>query len=260
MNFGQADSEALADNRGIVPDEQAKNIRRLRVAEMWERYDSVVIGPGASDKSKGWFNTWADFAGADVLQWFSGRDTNAGPAFVNQTTERTDWAQDFYYTRIEFISPPGMADIETEPNDAQITPTLFAQQFPTQMSIKIVMSDADEIAKAPANHFPAGHGVTNPIISAAAAPSVIAGGQGDPHISNGWRWPDPVMLAAKAKVTVIGGIDAPLRAMLSNLPGPGYKNIPIGDGEVHAMPNWYVIKVTHGGPRYLQLRGARSSA
>ena len=126
MSFGQADSEALADSRGIVPPEKANSIRDLRVANMWERYDSVVIGPTAASKSKGWFDTWKDFAAADQIQWFSGRDTNAGPAFVNQLTERTDWAQDLYYTKIEYIAPPGMADLETDNNDAQIVPTLFA--------------------------------------------------------------------------------------------------------------------------------------
>lgn len=258
--FGQADTESLADSRGIIPADRAEQIRELRVAEMWERYDSVVIGPGASSKSKGWFESWRDFASADNLQWFSGRDTNAGPAFVNQNTERTDWAQDLYFTRIEFISPPGISDIETDSNDAQIMPTLFAQQFPSQISIRVVMSDSDEIAKAPANHFPGGHGVTNPIISSASSPSVLAGAQGEPHVSNGWRWPEPVMLAAKAKITVVGGIDAPLRSMLTALSGPGYKRIPNGQGGFVQMPNWYVIKITHAGPRYLQLRGARSSA
>jgi hypothetical protein len=68
------------------------------------------------------------------------------------------------------------------------------------------------------------------------------------------------MLAAKAKLTVRGSIDAPLRAMLASLPGPGAKRIPIGNGQYYEMPNWYGIRISFWGPRYLQMRGARSSS
>lgn len=261
MNFGQdVNLDALADSRGVIEKTAAARIRQIRSAEMWDRYDSIVIGPGASDKSRGWFDTWEDFANADQLEWFSGRDTAAGPAYTNQNTERTDWAQDLYQTRIEFIAPPGLGDLETDVNDGQTLPILFTQQFPNQISIKVVLADSDEIARAPASHFPAGIGGAYPSVYGAAAPGAIGAPNGDPHISNAWKWPDPIMLAAKAKLTVRGSIDAPLRGLLAAMAGPGYKDMPDGKGGIKQMPNWYTIRISHWGPRYLQIRGARSSA
>jgi hypothetical protein len=258
--YGQAEIDALADDRGVVPADAAAAIRKMRVAEMWTRYDSVVIGPGASGKSRGWFESWADFASADQLEFFSGRSSNAGAAYTNQNTERTDWAQDLFQTRIEFDAPPGLSDLETDPNDGQTMPILFTQQFPDQMATRIILAESDEIAKAPARFFPAGLGGAYGQVFGAGSPGVIGGSNGEPHISNAFIWPDPILLAAKAKLTVRMGIDAPLRSFLQNIAGPGYKEIPDGKGGVRRMANWYVIRVSHWGPRYLQLRGARSSA
>ena len=36
--------------------------------------------------------------------------------------------------------------------------------------------------------------------------------------------------------------------------------VPDGAGGTVELPNWYIIRITMRGPRYLQLRGARSSA
>ena len=260
MRLGQAEIDAATDGRGVIASAVASQIRELRAAEQWERVDSIVIGDGAANRSRGWFNTWVDFANADRLQWFSGRDTAVGESYVNQQTERTDWAQDLFQTMVEFIPPVGLAAIEEDNNDAEITPLIFAQLLPNQLALRVVLADSDEIAKAPATHFPAGVGLAQAQISALNAPGVLPGVNGDPHISNGWKWPEPVMLAAKAKITVYGTVDDPVRAMFRQLPGPGFKLIPDGQGGQIRMPNWYTIKITHRGPRYLQLRGARSSA
>ena len=260
MRLGQDEIDAATDSRGVIAADMAAKIRGMRAAEQWERIDSIVVGEGAANRSRGWFNTWADFANADRLQWFSGRDTAVGESYVNQQTERTDWAQDLDQTTVEFLPPPGLGSIESDNNDADITPILFGQVLPNQLALRVVLADSDEIAKAPAAHFPAGFGTAFPFIAGAGAPTVIAGTNGDPHVSNGWKWPEPVMLAAKAKITVFGTLDDPLRAALRTLPGPGAKLIPDLAGGVIRMPNWYTIKITHRGPRYLQLRGARSSA
>lgn len=256
--FGE--QEVIADGRGVIDKASAASIRDLRAAEMWDRYDSIVIGPGAALRSRGWFNNWVDFAGADQLEWFSGRDTAAGPAYTNQTTERTDWAQDLYQTRIEFLTPPGIGDLETDENDAQFTPLWFSTVFPNQISIRVVLAESDEIMRGPAAHFPAGLGGAYPLVAGAGAPTTVGSSNGEPHVSNAWKWPDPIMLAAKAKLTVRGSIDAPLRALLGAMAGPGNKLVPDGQGGFIEVPNWYVIRVSNWGPRYLQIRGARSSA
>jgi hypothetical protein len=257
--YGQ-EPEATADSRGVVPADAAASIRAMRAAEMWTRYDTVMIGKGASLRSRGWFESWQDFANADQLEWFSGRDTAAGSAWVNQLTERTDWAQDLYQTRIEFVTPPGLGDLETDSNDALITPALFTQMFPSLIAIRVVLADSDEIMRAPATFYPAGLGPAYGALGAPAAQTTFGATNGEPHISNSFVWPSPIMLAAKAKLTVRGSIDAPLRAMLASLPGPGAKRIPIGNGQYYEMPNWYGIRISFWGPRYLQMRGARSSS
>lgn len=259
MSFGQ-DMEVLEDNRGVIQKDSAAQIRQMRAAEMWDRYDSVVCGENSALRSRGWFNSWQDFANADQLEWFSGRDTAAGSAYVNQNTERTDWAQDLYFTRIEFVTPPGLGDLETDPNDAVTTPTLFTQQFPNQIAIRVILAESDEIMRAPAAHYPAGLGAAYPLIAGAASPTALGAPNGEPNINNSFKWPDPIMLAAKAKLTVRGQIDAPLRALLQGIGGPGSKQIPDGAGGFVETPNWYTIRISHWGPRYLQIRGARSSA
>ena len=114
--------------------------------------------------------------------------------------------------------------------------------------------------RAPAAHYPAGLGPAYGLVSGASAPTALGGTNGEPHISNSFMWPDPVMLAAKAKLTVRGSIDAPLRSFLSKLDGPGTKQVPDGKGGFVTIDNWYVIRISHWGPRYLQLRGGRSSS
>jgi len=42
MSYGQ-ELEALADSRGIIPADAAEKLRALRSAEMWVRYDSIVV-------------------------------------------------------------------------------------------------------------------------------------------------------------------------------------------------------------------------
>lgn len=251
--------EAVGDKRGIVPPAEAEQFRRARVAEQWERYDTICIGPGARDRDDGWFNTWADFAAADQLEWFAGRSTNVGRSYTNQTSERTDFAQDFYQTNIEWIAPIGLGQFQQNQNDAQIIPLLFLHDLPNQMAFSMIMADADEIAVAPGSHFPAAFGVTDSFMAGLASPATLAGNQGDTHVSNSWKWPEPIMLAAKSRQVMRARIDQPVRNLLASIPGPDNLLVPAGEANV-PYPNWYKIRITHRGPRYLQLRGARSSA
>ena len=262
--YGQDDANPeTSDGRGLVPEQVANNIRRLRAQEQWERYDSISIGPGSGALSRGWFDTWQDFAQAEELQWFSGRGSNVGQSYTNQNTERTDWAQDIYQVTVQFITPPGISDLESNSNDVLNLPLLFQQLFPSQLHLRITLAESDDITSVPADHMPAGFGTSYPLVASAAAPVVSAGNNGEPIVSNTWKFPNPVMLAAKSKITVRGRIDSPIRQMFANISGPGSKILPTGfapPNDTYELPNRYVIKVTMRGPRYLQLRGARSSA
>lgn len=259
--YGQDEIEIHPDGRGVIPQVEADQIRKLRAEEQWERFDSVVIGQTAAEQSRGWFNTWNQFSSAQQLRWFSGRDPGVGSAFTNQFSERSDWAQDFHQVTCEFIAPPGFSDIENDQNDALITPMMFAQMLPQYLNLQVVLSDSDSIAQAPASHFPAGFGTSYPLVSGASAPTVFAGNNGEPVVSNSWKFPSPVMLAAKSSIRIEGEISQPLRAALQAMAGPGSKNIPTANPqEPFQLANFYIIRITLRGPRYLQLRGARSSA
>lgn len=259
--YGQTEPGVPAvDARGVVPFDEAARLRGARAREQWERVDSIVIGEGATNTSRGWFNTWQDFASADKLQWFSGRDSNVGASYTNQDGERTDWAQDIYDISVQFIAPPGVGDLETDANDVLNTQMLYGMLM-NQLSLKVILSESDSIANAPADHFPAGFGISYPLQSSQATPVTVLGNNGEPVVGNTWKFPTPIMLAAKSRITVEGRIDNPVKSTFRAIGGPGAKLIPTGvQGQFVRHPNYYTIKITCRGPRYLQLRGARSSA
>lgn len=252
----------MPDKRGVLDQSELAELRRLRVGELWERTDTIAIGEGASDAAPGWFETWAAFAAASANEfvWFNGRGTSAPKALVNQLTERTDWAQTIEQTLIEFVAPPGQSDIESDPNDGFFSPQMFVSILPQFMPFRLRLAESDDMTLSPGSHFPSGFGTSYASTDGAAAPSAIPGAQGEPVITQGWHWREPITLAAKANIAMIAMINDPLRTFLAGLPGPGSKLVPDGDGGVIELPNWYFIRITMRGPRYLQLRGARSSA
>ena len=250
----------MPDKRGLLSPEEMAKIRKMRVGEQWERIDSIVIGPGARDVDDGWFNTWEEFSEADELVLFQGRSSNVGKSLSNQQTERTDWAQTIHQTLCEYVSPTGFTDLETDVNDGFFSPQMFVQMLPNFMNWKVTLAESDDMTLAPGSHYPSGFGAAYGLTDGAAAPSAYGGSQGEPVISQGWKWPEPLQLAAKSSIAVRGKIDQPFRRFLGNLPGPGMKQVPDGEGGVVELENWYVIRWTHRGPRWLQIRGARSSA
>lgn len=278
MPYGQEEitrAENAAQGNRRVPPDVAKIIRETRVAEQWVRYDSVVIGPGANQLDDGWFDSWADFANADSIVWFTKRSSNVGRAYTNQGTERTDWAQDFYQTGIEFFAPAGFGEREREVLDAVIMPSLFVRELPNRMPFEITIADSDQVALFPGAHGPSGFGTTGVEASQAPAPLFVPGQQGDAHVSNTWKWPEPIMLPAQGRIRVSARVDQPIRGLLAQLDGcPGHKQLPpcgiqpagtsgpAGNTPPTFLeyPNWYVIRVFFRGPRYLQIRGARSAA
>jgi hypothetical protein len=269
--YGQADENGIVPSNAktieelpavgnrLTPPAVEQLIRDTRSAEQWERYDSVVVGPGARETSKGWFNSWSELAAADRIVFFNGRDSNVGAAYTNQTSERADWAQLIQQAMVEFIPVPGFSDLESDPNDGQSMPILFQQQLTNMMSFRFTLSDSDEIALAPGSHFPAGVGASGGSVDGSASPVGIGGSNGLPYNKNSWQWPHPIGLAAKSKITISGRIDNPFKAMLQNVTGPGTKSLPKLGGGFAELPNWYIIRVTLRGPRFLQLRAARSA-
>lgn len=273
--YGQEiDAEAAAGgdvsiSRGRVPPGLAQRIRNSRVAEQWTRYDSIVVGPGARDLDNSFFNDFREFVEADVLTWFSSRGTNVGQSLVNQNTEREDWAQDIYQTGIEFLAPTAFGDDVQSAGEAGPLQTMFVKELPKYMPFDIQIGNTDTIALFPGNHAPPGFGVTNQFANSSPAVVFDAGSQGDAHVSNSWKWPEKIMLPAQAKLTVRAQVNSPLREFLRGLPFgvPGIQSIPFTGFDENGNPisidvpfkNWFVIRIFMRGPRYLQLRGARSA-
>lgn len=259
----QAAKEALQSD-APVRGEIADWVRHTRSREQWERYDTIVVAQGANARDDGWFNTWADFAQASQIEWFKGRSSSVGESYTNQSRERTDFAQDFYQLGIEFIAPVGSADLQSDQLDAQFFPLFFTQELPQAMMFEIQVAQSDTILKIPGSHAPGGVGPAGMVLDQSTGPTVIPGTNGQAFISNVWKWPEPILIPAKGSISVKATIDNPAKTFLTNYTAcPGVKNVPMcppdPNGATIALPMEYKIRVTNRGPRYLQLRGARSA-
>lgn len=265
----QPDITSKAGPRGTIPSDLAAAIRRTRAAEQWQRYDTIVVGPGAQNQTRGWYNDFASFAQADELTWFNGREANIGLAYSNQRTERYDFAQDLYQFGAEFYAPTGFAEYERS-TEAQFLVDLWTKELPARMAFRVQIADTDNVLQIPAPHAPPGIGRTGAFGNDAPAPMFDGGTMGVPHVSNSWKWPEPLMIPAKGLVTVSARVDDPLRSFMQQLAAfPGSKSIPVpvaptGNGDPNLTrnqnyPNWFMIRLYLRGPRYVQLRGARSA-
>lgn len=247
-------------------DLNVANLRKVRSEEQWERYDTICIGPGASSVDKNWFENFQDFANASNLVWFtSGRTKAVGESFCNLSGQDEDFAQRVFQSGIEFLCPPGLAGLEDNLGDAGFIQQLFIQELPTYMRFAINVQDVDNVLRVPGNHLPAGYGVTGASLNGAGSLFSVSGQTGDANIRNTWAWPHAVGIPAKSKIEYTATIDDPMKSFLRGLPTtlPGQAQIPTTgeNGEFELVPydNWYRIRVWNRGPRYVQLRGARSA-
>ena len=257
-----AEGTATKGPRGFVPSDLAAAIRRTRAAEQWQRYDTIVVGPGAQSITRGWYDNLAQFAQADRLTWFAGREPNVGNAYTNQRTERYDFAQDLYQFGAEFYAPTGFAEYERS-TEAQFLVDLWTKELPQRLAFEVKLADVDNVLVIPGAHAPAGVGRTGAFGNDAPAPMFDGGTQGVPHTSNSWKWPEPLMIPAKGLVSVTARIDDPLRSFLRELGTfPGSKAVPAplvatptngGVSRVVTYPNWFMIRLFLRGPRYVQL-------
>lgn len=256
--------KAASDGTGVVPQDLADIVRQVRNKEQWIRYDTVIIGEGAASYDDGWFNNWADFANAASIDFFSGRSGKVGKAWTNQTTERYDYAQDIYQMSFEPIAPTGMADFDDDPLDTTFFPLLWTGDALEQMSAKVELADADTIFEGPLTQAPGGVGQAGAAMTDSAGPLVVPGTNGVPYFKNTWVWPDPVMIPAKGRLSASISLANPLKSFLTRYANcPSAKLVPMcppdPQGATNRFPNWFGIKITFRGPRYLQLRGARST-
>jgi hypothetical protein len=132
------------------------------------------------------------------------------------------------------------------------------------MAFHVVQANTDDIAVAPGGHMPGVSGVTGAQLGGVGQIIVDGGQRGTADIRNSWQWPTPLKVPAKSKLQVVSRVDGEMRDFLLQLPiSPGIKTIPFLDstGELDkaTYQNFYRIRVWHRGPRFVQLRGARSA-
>lgn len=249
-----------------VSEEEEVAARNMRAKQPWVRYDSVVIGPGATQLGRGtWFDNWAQFAAADNLTFNDGsRTRTVGVEYCNQSGDTEDWRQDIVETRIEFFSPPGLFGNETDALDNGIFQSIFAQEFPRRIWAEVRLGDTDTYLEVPCVMLPSNLGVENSVQGLGGLPVTVGGHTGQADFRTGWQWPRALKIPAKSKIFVTLRIGRPLRQLLQGIPAaPGSSLFNVigenGEPTTVAMPNFYTIRVSHWGPRYLQLRGALSA-
>lgn len=249
----------------MVDSATEQQVRDLRSKEQWLRYDSICIGPGASRADPGWFENFAEFAEAERILFNIGqRSKTVGFAYTNQGSEREDFAQDIYQSGIEFHAPPGILEAESQALDALVMPLLWSIEVPNRSSFRFSIADTDTVAIVPGIHAPAAVGTTSVLPDDSSSNVTIPGHTGTADVRNSWSWPSPIKIPAKGQWSVEMRLDRPLReclAQLANTPGSKTLVESLPDLQTNSVecPNWYFIRVWHRGPRYVQLRGARSA-
>lgn len=250
-------AQPKSDGRGRVTN--AEEVRAMRNREYFERYDSVFVYSGAQAKSKGFFDTFAQFANSTRVTWFASRDANIDLAYSNSRTERLDQAQDIYNVNACFYAETHQAQFTDLSPQNQVAVTWWTQELPKYMAFQMLLGDADILAQGTGDRFMAGSGNTGGYAQDTGAAYVNGGNNGAPEKSNGYFFPEPIMLAAQAQLSIIGQIATPFKDALAALPGPGFVEVPNGLGGYIVKPIQYGIKFILRGPRYLQLRGAYTS-
>lgn len=265
--MASGNSETEVPNNRRVPKELADEIRRTRAGEPWESYDEVVIGPGANTIDPGWFNSWADLANANEVTFFRSRSSAVGKSYTNRPFDRWDYAFDIHMFGIEYLSPVGFSEYMENVTDVKLMPEWWTRKLPERMPFTVKIADTDEILILPANHAPAGVGPYGGIASADAAQFHAVPVNGQPLWVNRWKLGEPVMVPRASTFVVRTQIDEPWRSQLAamNL-APGFMNAPTGGPFVvgspapfRRIPNWYSMRITLIGVRYVMLRGGYSA-
>lgn len=241
-------------------------VRDMRAAQPWIRYDSVVVGQGFGNSQIGWYNNFRDFALEESLVFFStNRTKQAGLEFVNISGDTEDWAQKIYATRIEFGASPGIGQFDADSRDSTLWQYIWKEELTRRMSVAIELADTDNVFQGVPVMMPSNMG-TDGSNSDGNASAVNTGAHtGNANLGVGYVWPKPLEVPAKGKITCTLRLGRGLRQLLQSVAdGPSVKVIPVVDPQTGQettveVPNVFFIRISMWGPRRVQLRGARSS-
>lgn len=236
-------------------------LRRVRSAEFFLLYDTICIGPTARTRDEGWFNTFADFANADQVSWFTGRSSNVGLSFANGTFPTRDWAYFIDHVAVELIPPETARSYVEQGCEAQAVPMLFAS-VADGLAVTLEQNQADTRIQFPLRKAPAGGGPGPTVADALGIGLYGAPPNGAPMVTNMLHLPEPIKVPKNATVKLSGRVDSPLRELLLQYTTtPGYSNFPAEPpGTFARRPNWYKIRITFFARRRLQVRGGYGAA
>jgi len=242
--------------------ELEQEARGMRAEEQYLRYDTICIGLGAKAVDSGWFDTWEQFAKSSKIVWGIDRK-DAGDAFSNCSGPQEDYSQLIYQSGVDFIPPLGLSNFEGQLLDTYL-PAIFTRDLPNAMAFHVQQANTDDVLVAPGGHLPGVSGVSGAQFNGAGALILDGGQTGTPDLRTSWQWPNPLQIPAKSKLQVISRVDGQMRDFLLQLPiSPGENTLPYlaanNEPEFATFRNWYKIRVWHRGPRFVQLRGARSA-
>lgn len=238
-----------------------QEIRDARAVEFFLYYDSVVIGPNADRTDRGWFNSFADLANADRIGFFGGRAPNVGKSYTNTNFERRDLAYGIDHMALEFIVPTTAREYVEQGCEAHVIPSLFTEELPNQLALKLEIQGLDTLLELPARRMPAGAGSAQKLADQLGIGAFYPGANGEVIVSNMMHFPETLMVPAANQISLEGKVDAPLRALLANYTTTPGNNILPGHpaGTFYTMPRFYVMRVVAFCRRRAQLRGARSA-
>jgi len=240
-------------------------VMSMRNKEVWTRYDSILIGPGARDEDRGWFNDWSQFAGTNKIKLFAAPRPNTDVAWCN-TSDREDWAQLVYMMNIEFIAPGGDLRRLSNAFDFDFA-SWWLTEVPRSTYCEVQLVSADQILSIPANFAPAGHGTTEARIDGSASPSIGPGTVGTANVGQGYVWTTPLGIPRGKRISVNLEFEQRIfHPLLGLTNAPGFTDFATVDPAnplntiVRRIPNRFGIRVSLNGPRFAQLRGAYSQS
>lgn len=249
-------SNATADANQIE-----RLLREVRVQEFYLYYDTVVIGQGAREIDNGWFDSFADLANADTIQWLKGRSGNVGRSYSNTGYDRRDLAIAIDHIALEFILPTTAAAYAEQGEEAHAIPSIFAKELPDSLAIEAKIQGLDQILEVPARRIPAGAANAAELADQLGIGAYYPGTNGQAVVSNMLHLPEPWVVPSANTLLFSGRIDAPLRPFLAQYGStPGYDNFPNQPpGTFTRKPRWYKMRLVLFARRRAQFRGARTA-
>lgn len=236
---------------GQAQDEKLAPEHFMKVGSNYIYFDSIMIGPGWSDRGTGWYENFTDMAKKDKVTLLNVRSgSKDGYAYCNMdSTDQIGRPFRLQSLGMRFIYPnPHMADEHTINYAAS---KLFVTALTEHCYIEFWIRDDQWVLLNP-DMCPDGFGYTGNLVQNSVEPSasdLIT--PGVPHASNRFPWLDNgIKIPESSQVKLELTFSEYGKYLLEQMG----EVLPI-DGKDGAIPNAAKIKVTMKGLRYVQMKG-----